>query len=84
MPSDVFIDCGRTKNTRKFWSVQELLQNWLFQLETKELIVTELYYWQKNDLASLFLSTRHTFQDITVLSFCTFGLDFYGELKTNR
>lgn len=26
----------------------------------KELIVAELYYWQKNDLPGFFLCTRHT------------------------
>lgn len=61
MFSDVFIDCGRIKNIRKFWSVQELLQNWLFQLEIKEFIVIELYYWQKNDLVSFFFSIRYIF-----------------------
>lgn len=49
----------------------------------KEFIVAELYYWQKNDLAGFFLSTRHTSQGIALLSFCAFGLDFYGELKTS-
>lgn len=38
----------------------------------------ELYYWQKNDLASLFLSKRNTSQGIALLSFRAFSLDFYG------
>lgn len=35
----------------------------------KELLVAELNYWLKNDLPGLFLSTRHTSQGITLLSF---------------
>lgn len=48
----------------------------------KELIVAELY-WQKSDLAFFFLSITHTSQGIALLSFCAFGLDFYGELRTS-
>lgn len=42
----------------------------------KELIVAELYYWQKNDLPSFFLCTRHTSQGIALFSLYAFGLDF--------
>lgn len=38
-------------------------------VENKELIVAELYYWQENYLAGLFLNMRHTSQGITLLSF---------------
>lgn len=50
----------------------------------KELIVVELYYWQKNDPAGFCLNTRHTSQGMALLSFYAFSLDFYGELKTNK
>lgn len=36
-------------------------------VENKELIVAELNYWQKRDLADLFLNIRHTSQGITLL-----------------
>lgn len=38
-------------------------------VENKELIVAGLNYWQKRDLAGLFLNIRHTSQGITLLSF---------------
>lgn len=36
-------------------------------VENKELIVAELNYWQKRELAGLFLNIRHTSQGITLL-----------------
>lgn len=36
-------------------------------VENKELIVAELNYWQKRDLAGLFLNIRHISQGITLL-----------------
>lgn len=48
----------------------------------KEVVVTELYCWQKNHRAGLF-SRRHTSQGIAPLSWCAFALDFDSELNTS-
>lgn len=50
----------------------------------KELIVAGPYYWQKNDLVSLFILIQGVPPKVMLYCLCAFGLDFCGEQKTSE